>query len=415
MRTKQIIIYFWIITLTFGIPSIALCQNKAALEKSKKKLEQEIQKTSDLLNQNKKTTRVSLNELNLLTKNIGKRQSLISTLGKEVNVVSSQIGKLSNSVRRLETDINTLKKEYAAMLQSSFIHRNKYNQLMFIFASENFNQAYRRLQYLKQYGEYQRMQLDLIKKKQDALHVNLSQLEEQKQAKNKLLLDEEQEKKKLEKEQVQKNKVIAELKKKEKSLTADLRAKQKKADQLKREIEKIIQAEIKKSNDLANKKAQKEGKAPAKTTTTTYSLTPAEKTLSSSFSSNKGKLPWPAERGVISSSFGSHPHPVLKGVKVNNNGIDIAVPQGTQARSIFEGTVSNVVNLYNVKFVMIRHGEYTSVYSNLDRVHVKPGDKVKTKQTIGRVYTNQEENKTELQFQIWKGTSKLDPSAWIVK
>ncbi|MEG2178068.1 MAG: peptidoglycan DD-metalloendopeptidase family protein [Bacteroidales bacterium] len=402
---------FGIILILFTLTSFA--QDKKTLEANKKQLEKEIKQTTRILNETKKNKKASLLELNLLVQNIKKRQKLIQTLDVEMRAVSGQITQISSTVQRLEVDIATLKKEYASMLVSAYNNRNQYSRIMFILSSKDFNQAYRRLQYLRQYTSYQRQQVELIKTKQTALVANVNELQIQKQSKEQIRQQEEQERLKLKKEEANKNVLLGKLKKKESILMAEIQAKQKKRKELNRKLERIIQEEIRKSNEAAQKRAAREGKAPQKTSTTNYSLTPAEKILSKNFEGNRGSLPWPVDRGSMSSGFGAHDHPLLKGVVIVNNGIDIAVPAGTKARVVFDGEVSNVVNLYNVQVVMVRHGAYTTVYSNLDQVYVHKGQKVTTKQSVGRVYTNTEEGKTELQFQIWKGTTKLNPASWI--
>lgn len=403
-----------ILGIVFILFSLLLfAQDKKSIEASKKKLEQEIQQTTKLLNQTRKNKNASIAELNLLVQNIQKRQKLIQTLDAEMRNVSGQINKLSNTVNRLEGDISTLKKEYADMIVASYNNRSQYSRMMFVLASQSFNQAYRRLQYLRQYTAYQRQQVELIKTKQAALVANVNELQIQKQSKEEIRRQEEQERLKLKKEEVNKNQLVGKLKKEETKLRAEIKAKEKKRTELNRKLEKIIQDEIRRSNEAAKKLAASEGKAPQKTSSTNYSLTPAEKILSQNFEGNKGSLPWPTERGSISSSFGEHPHPLYKGVVVVNSGIDIAVPGGTSARAVFDGEVTNILDIYNLKFIMVRHGAYTTVYSNLDQVYVKKGQKVKTKQNLGRIYTDPEKGKTELQFQVWKGTSKLNPASWI--
>jgi septal ring factor EnvC (AmiA/AmiB activator) len=262
--------------------------------------------------------------------------------------------------------------------------------------------------YIRQYSDYLKKQVELIKAKQIALEENILSLEKEKEQKGKLLNEEKQEKDKLQKEQQSKNKILNDLKKKEKQLQADLAKKQKKVRELNSQIQKIIQAEIAASQKKADPSK------PAQTGTT-YALTPEEKNLSNNFAANKGRLPWPTEKGIVSEYFGTHNHPVIKNVKVTNNGINILTERGGLARAVFDGKITNVGTIYGLKYVMIRHGEYTTVYSNLTEVRVQTGQTVKTKQTIGRIGTDSESGNTELQFQIWKGTTKMDPMAWIAK
>ena len=413
MRNKPLIWFLAVCLLSGGLSGLS-AQDKKTLEANKKKVEQEIAQTSKLLEQTRKNKRNSLAELELLNKNISMRTKLIKGLNQEVALTDQRIGKLTSDIARHTRDIENLKKEYAAMLQSSYLHRSQYDKWMFILASSDFNQALRRLQYIKQYGDHQRLTVAQIEAKQAALEEKRVELTAQRAEKKQLLDKQEKEKGKLQKEKTTQNKLVNTLKKKENQLAAQLKAKQKKRNELNAQIQKIIQEEIRKSNEAAQKKAAASGQ---KTTTSAaaYALTPAEKALSADFENNRGKLPWPTAKGSISSSFGTHPHPVVKSVTVTNNGIDIITEAQSPVRAVFSGEVSNVGTIYGLKFVMIRHGAYTTVYSNLDQVSVKKGDKVTTKQTIGRVATNQEEGKTELQFQVWKGVTKMDPALWLAR
>lgn len=413
MRNKPLIWCLTVCLLAGGFSGLS-GQDKKTLEANKKKVEQEIAQTSKLLEQTRKNKRNSLAELELLNKNINMRTKLIKGLNQEVSLTDQRINKLTSDIARHTRDIENLKKEYAAMLQSSYLHRSQYDKWMFILASSDFNQAFRRLQYIKQYGDHQRLTVAQIEAKQAALQEKREELTAQRAEKKQLLDKQEKEKGKLQKEKTAQNKLVSTLKKKESQLASQLKAKQKKRNELNAQIQKIIQEEIRKSNEAARKKAEASGQT-ATTSSAAYALTPAEKALSADFESNKGKLPWPTAKGSISSPFGTHPHPVVKSVTVTNNGIDIITEARSAVRAVFNGEVSNVGTIYGLKFIMIRHGAYTTVYSNLDQVSVKKGDKVTTKQTIGRVATNQEEGKTELQFQVWKGVTKLDPALWLAR
>jgi septal ring factor EnvC (AmiA/AmiB activator) len=384
----------------------AQTKDKNVLENNKRKIEQEIKQTTELLEKTRKNKNSSVQELELLNKNISKRQQLVSELNKEISATNKNIEKHSAAVARLSEDIEKLKSDYARMLQSSYLHRNSYSQLMYILASKSFSQAYRRFMYIRQYSDHQKKQVAIIEAKQVALGENISALKEEKNQKGKLLEEEKQEKDKLQKEEQRQKKVLEDLQKQEKKLRADLAVKQKRVRDLNSQIQKIIQAEIKASQQKAAEGKREAGK---------YSLTPEEKILSNDFAANMGRLPWPTEKGTVSEYFGTHNHPVIKNVKVTNNGINILTEKGASARAVFNGKVTNVGNIYGLKFVMIRHGEYTTVYSNLDNVQVQAGQTVKTKQTIGRIHTDDNSGNTELQFQVWKGTTKMDPTTWIAK
>lgn len=389
--------------------SPAFSQDRKALEADKKKLEQEIAQTSRQLNQTRKKQKTTVAQLQMVNSNIDKRKQLITGLNKEVALTEREIGKLESKISRLGRDVVTLKEEYAKLIAASYRHRNRYSTLMFIFASQNFNQALRRIKYIGQYNDYLRKQVALINEKQIVLESSRKSLVAEKENKQQLVSGQQQEKKKLEQEQREKNRMVAQLKSQEKKLRKKMQDQQKKVNQLNAQIKKLIEEEIRRSQEEARKKgAASSGQA-------TYALTPEEKALSSNFESNKGKLPWPVERGTLSGHFGTHPHPVISSVQVTNNGIDILTERGASARAVFKGEVANIGSVYGLKFVMIRHGAYITVYANLDQVFVKQGQEIDTKEEIGRVYYDSEEDKSELQFQIWKSTTKVDPEDWIAK
>lgn len=387
--------------------SYAPAQDRKTLEANKKKLEQEIEQTNKQLNKTNKQKKATVAELQLVNSNINKRQQLIKGLNQEVTMTEREIGRLQSKINRLSGDIENLKKEYAKLLTMARRHHNQYSLLMFIFSSQNFNQAWRRLRYISQYEDYSRKQVAIITEKQEVLASSRKTLEEERSNKKKLVDAQVKAKKELEKEQKSKNQMVAQLKKQEQSLRSKLQTQQKKVNQLNDQIKKKIEAEIRASQQ---KETQQTGSSG-----TSFALTPAEKTLSSNFESNKGKLPWPLERGTISGRFGTHPHPVISSLTVTNNGIDILTEKGAVARAVFKGEVCNIESAYGLKFVMVRHGAYMTVYANLDQVYVKKGQTVDVKQKIGRVYHDADENKTELQFQVWKNTTKLNPEAWIAR
>jgi septal ring factor EnvC (AmiA/AmiB activator) len=280
--------------------------------------------------------------------------------------------------------------------------------MVFIFAAEDFNQAYQRLKYFQHYNEYRKKQAELIVEKENQLTEKIRILEQQKAEKQSLLAVQKSEKGQLLLETGEKDKTIRALSRREKELQKTLREKEEAARRLKKAIEDQIAEEIR----VADERSKKPGVTMEKTGE--ISLTPEEVQLSNSFMANKGRLPWPLEKGMISSSFGEHPHPVLSHVMIRNNGIDILTVLDAETRAIFEGVVTRVMNVpSNNNVVIIRHGEYLTVYSNLDRVYVQKGDLVATKQKIGTVYTNPLDSKTELHFEVWQSKTLLDPEEWL--
>jgi septal ring factor EnvC (AmiA/AmiB activator) len=382
---------------------------KEQLQKERSRLEEEIRYTNELLEKTRKSKKASVNEVVLLQNKIRKREQLIAAFDRELRSIDRDISGAGKEIQRLEAELQSLREEYARMIYYAQKNKNAYSRLMFIFSAESFNQAYRRLKYFQQYSEYRRRQAELIRKTEGELTQRIALLEGQKQEKTVILEEEKDERSKLQKERQDKNLTLNSLKQQEKTLLQTLREKEKARQKLNQEIERIIAEEIRKAREAGGSRSKA---APSDA----FELTPEELELSASFESNQGKLPWPLERGVISGTFGEHDHPVLKGIKTKSNGVDIMTSGGSVARAVFKGKVSRVMNVpkYNT-VVIIRHGEFLSVYSNLTDVTVKMGDMVSTKQPIGRVAQSAEEEKTELHFEIWKGKTVLNPEPWLAR
>lgn len=399
------------IVLVTVIPARPQSNQRAKLEKSKKNIEQEITYTNNLLSETRKSRQLSVNRVVILNNQIQKREKLINTISNQVDDLYGQIDYNQQSLGQLRDELARLKKEYGELIYETYKNRNASDRLMFIFAAKDFNQAFQRLKYFQQYREYRKEQVALIMKTQVKINGTITQLNDQKNEKLGLLKAKETEKNKLTREKEEKKQTIAQLQQKEKDLKSKLKVKEKALRKLQTAIENLIAEEIRRSS--SNTPAPKAG-TPAPKSATTFNLTPAEKELSASFSNNKGKLPWPTEKGIISSTFGEHEHPVLKGIRTKNNGINIVTSGGSTVRAVFNGTVTGIMSIPNLnEVIIIRHGEYLTVYSNLETSYVKKGDKVKTKQSIGKVYTDPEESKTEMHFELWEGKKLLDPSVWL--
>jgi septal ring factor EnvC (AmiA/AmiB activator) len=399
--------FILILILIVGSSSFAQ-KDRAKLEQDKKKVEEEIEYTNKLLEQTRENRKNSLNEVVILNKKIGQREKLISTISSEVQSVDYQLTLAQDSINLLEKDLQSLKDEYAKMIYYAYKNKNLYDRLIFIFSSEDFNQAYQRLKYFEYYNEYRHQQALLIQIKQKRLEIKMEELDLIKGEKNRLLMTEQKQREQLTVEREEKNKSVQSLSKKEKELQKTLKEKEAAAKKLQNAIQEIIAEEIR----LANERASKTGGVAVKSGL--FALTPEEKIISDNFLSNKTKLPWPVEKGIISSTFGEHPHPVLKNVKTRNNGIDLLTEPGSTARAVFGGVVTRVMNVpNNNNVVIIRHGEFLSVYSNLDKVSVKIGEKVSIKQQIGTVFTNKVDSKTELHFELWQSKTLLNPEEWL--
>jgi len=423
-------------------------QNKKELENKKSKLKAEINTINELLHETKTSKKLSMNQVAMLNTKLKVREELISTISSEIRLINNQINSNQKEVADLNTNLTKLKTEYARMIYYGYRNKDSYNKLMFIFAAGDFNQAFQRLKYIQQYNEYRKKQAEAITKTQTQISEKIVELESKKNEKKQLLTGEEQEKLNLAKEKTEQEGVLVQLQDKEKQLKDELDQKKKDSEALNAAIKKLIQDEIRKQQEaekarlaeIKRKKEEKEAKTPKnpknpKTTSNpktdvavkddpkstenkpvVLELTKEAEELSADFASNKGKLPWPVTKGVITDGFGPHEHPSIKGFIVDNKGVDISTTKGAPCRALFGGEVTGVVNVPGSgRVVIIRHGEYLSVYTNLEEVTVKTGDKITSKQTIGSVSFNDDEDKTVMNLQIWKGQKILNPEDWLYR
>jgi septal ring factor EnvC (AmiA/AmiB activator) len=393
-------------------------KDKEKLLRTKQKLEEEIRYTTDLLEKTKKNKETSLNKLQILAKQIRNRESLIQAINRELVDVQVTMAVDSIQIYRLSKQLRDLKSEYARMICYAYRTMNGHNKLMFIFSARDFNQAYMRLKYYQQYASFRRQQAERIESTQKAINAHRQDLEEIKTRKIGLILSKQTEKQKLDREKTEKTKAVKELSSREKQLLATLKTKQQAAQRLENAIEKLIADDIRASENRLKKKETKDKKPNVKpgtpATPATMNFTAKEKELSSTFSLNRGRLPWPCDRGFISGRFGEHAHPVLEHVKVKNNGIDIMTDKGSPVKAVFGGRVSRVMSFPSLNsVVIIRHGEYLTVYSNLDEVSVRDGQEVAVKQIIGKVHPGSGDQKSELHFELWRGKVIQNPEDWL--
>jgi septal ring factor EnvC (AmiA/AmiB activator) len=392
-----------------ALPFVIEGQNKKELEKKKQKLQKEIDETNRLLKETSKNKKLTSEQVSALKRKIQLRKEMIAEISQEMQGIESEIGQTGTEINDLEKKLSQLKEEYANMIRFAQRNKSSYQRLMFVFASDDFNQAYKRLVYLRQYSEHRRQQAELISGTRKKLDEKRTELQSTMDEKQNLMDSELDQKTALEQDKKQQDKILTNLQQREEKLKKQLAEKQRAKKKLDKAIDDLVRKEI----EAAKKKASAAGKKNV-TTENVFTLTPEAQKLSAGFSNNRGRLPWPVEKGRISERFGEHPHPELKGVKVYNNGVDIRSVAGSRARAIFEGEVTGVINIPGANSaVIIRHGEYLSVYSNLETVSVKKGDKVSTKQSIGKVYTDPETGFAEVHLEIWKGTQKMDPSGWL--
>ena len=389
-----------LLTGLFVILSInVFSQSVEELKKKKQDAENQIKYTSKLLNEVQKNQKSSLNRVQLLNRQIEQRNAVINTINGEVDLYQQMIDNNTLAISLMENDIQALKKEYAELIKLAYRNRNAYDQVLFLLSADNVNQAYRRYLYMKQYTNYRENQAGVILSIESVLNDKTRKQEEQKLIKLQLMNDTKKEASQLSQEKLEKNAELQKLQKEQKELKKKLDEQRRIEQQLENEIERIIAEEARKSAKAGTKELQ---------------LTPEQKLLGDNFAQNKGRLPWPVERGVITEHFGINQHPVLSNVQVKNNGVSITTEKGSKVRAVFNGEVTRVFGITGGNTaVIIRHGKYLTVYSNLRETTVKKGDKVTTKQNIGTVFTDPEDNKSILKFQIWLENQKLNPEQWI--
>jgi len=398
------VVFFITAFLCIVFQNLVLAQShKNELESEKQQLEKAIEYTNGLLEDTSNSKNTTLSELALLNNRISTREKLLKNYRKEQALLNDSIFMMLQQIDKSSSEIGLLKDEYARMVYSAYKNDNIYQRMVYVLAAEDFNQAYQRLSFYREYSSHRKKQIALIEAATKEYSIKVGILEIKVAENDALLATLNDESEQLQYEKELKKGTIANLKKQEKELIKSQANYQKKASELKNRIEQIITEDIASSvpGSVANSKTE-------------LNLTPAEEIVSNNFSLNQGRLPWPSERGVVSSGFGEQEHPDLKGIKIRNNGINIISQKNANARAVFDGEVTRVISVPNFNnVVIIRHGDYLTVYSNLDEVFVKKGATVKTKEEIGSIFTDHENFKTELHFEIWKGKTLLDPMRWL--
>jgi len=383
-------------------------QSKKELEKKRDALDKQIRTTTALIEQARKEQRVTQEQLHLLESQIEARSALIRTMDGELRRVDQRIIEDEELIASLRDDLKNLRTDYARMLQFAYRNRSAYDRMSYLFAASSFQQAYKRSRYLNQIAEQRKRQVTLITETQTTIDARIAGLKEQREEKNRLLGQQVNEKRKLDGDRSGQQSALNSLKKEE----GRLRETQRKQEKQRKDLEAAIRKAIK---DAMGPKPGAAGSKPAKLE---LSLTPEARELNADFEKNRGKLPWPVEKGVITSRYGKQPHPVLKGITIDNNGIDITTEKNASVRALFRGEVSSVIVLPGAgKAVIISHGAYRTVYSNLREVSVTKGQKVDTKQTLGTVLTG--DDGAVAHIEVWKITSEglvnVDPAGWIFR
>jgi septal ring factor EnvC (AmiA/AmiB activator) len=396
---RKLLILFVILLTWCG----SFAQSKKTLERKKQETLKEISYTNKLLRETQINKKASFNQLLLIEKKIRLREELLNNIKQEQSQLKNEIAQNNKNIELLEADLRKIKEEYAQMLRFAYEHRNQNDIILFIFSAESFNQAYKRLKYIQQYSDYRKKQALVIVQTQDTLNTRIVKLEQQKLSLDSLIQEHIQESIALKVEKSSQNQVVLSLRSEE--------------QKLKQKLEKYQREKIQIQNAIAELIRKEAEKAKAKNKINSYdALTPEQKLISTKFGENQGRLPWPVQRGIVTYKFGIQPHPVLKDIKEKKNGIGISTTKGSLARSIFDGIVTNILPLSgNNNAVMVKHGEYITVYVNIKEVMVTVGQTIKAKEELGSIYTNPDDQRTTLELQVWKGTTLLNPALWISK
>tara|TARA_E500000081_G_C6116888_1_gene345722 strand:+ start:371 stop:1570 length:1200 start_codon:yes stop_codon:yes gene_type:complete len=392
--------WLWVLML---VPVLGLAQDKkASLEAQKKRLQQEIVQINSLLKSSAKKRANVLTEVETVQLKMDRQDALIRLTNRQINRLNQEITLNLRNIEQLRVELTKLKKDYAEMVVSARKNQSAQNRLMFVLSSESFWQAYKRMAYMKQYAAYRKQQGEQIATKTKTLQQYTNDLVAQRKDKEQLIRENRDAQKALDTVRARQSSLVQQLKRKEKSYAAQIKKKQKQQAAIDKEINRLIREAI----AVSNKKAG--------TKTKNFVLTPEAKALAASFATNKGRLPWPVEKGIVTQKFGTQRHPVVRTTTIKSNGVTLSAPEGSEARSVFEGKVLNIVQFTGSNpIVLVQHGNYITSYKNLSKVYVKKGDKISAKQAIGQIFTNKDTGKTALQFSLFQNTTPQNPALWL--
>ena len=393
VRVTHIVVF--VLCSLFFMPAFAADSVKD-LQKKQKKLQQEIEQTNNMLKQTKKDETATLNKLQLTQQNIKNQKILIRTLDNEITALNREMKQLGNTRDSLQRVLDGYKADYAQMVRQSHFARLQQSPLLFLMSSDSFQQLSRRARYLREFAHYRQQQVYRIENTQAEIDVQNDLLQANKADKQTALSSRKKEQENLKRDERKQQTMLNQLKSKEKDLTKQLQQQQKKVAELNKKID-----------DMIRQQTAKDSKS---------TLTKEQQLIAGGFEANKGRLPWPVERGMISGHYGKQQHPVYSQVTIDNKGVYIQTTAGTKARAVYKGEVTSCFMVANTYAVIVQHGNYRTVYSNLSKLNVKQGDKVETKQIIGTIFTDPEQDqKTELYFQIYKDRNILNPELWIAR
>ncbi len=402
MRLLNKIYLLLFISLSLGLKAQNYQERQKQLEAQKISIKKEIQQINNLINDSRKKSIGLADELEDIQLKISVRDRLIRINNSQVNNLSNIISNQNERIADLEVDLKKLKDEYSKIVYSSYKKRSSEMKLMFLFASDNINQAFRRFQYFKQYSKYRKEQANKIVSLQEEISNNIDSLDKRKIEKQNVVKENQSVRQTLNQDRIRQNNLYNNLLKDQKNYAVEIQEKEKQARLIDNEIQKLIRLAIAESNNNNN--------------SSNFVLTPEGRLISSNFQSNKGRLPWPVREGIITRRFGTQPHPVVRTTTINSNGISIATSANSIAYSVFEGEVLSVYGFSGGNpGVLIRHGKYISNYQNLSSIFVKKGDKVMANDEIGIVFTNESTGKTVLKFNIFNELKPENPTIWLAR
>ena len=403
-RIRKLCMAFFVLFVSLGLAQKNSARQKT-LEKQKKLLQAEIKQINTLLFNNSNREKSILSQVEDLDVKISVRTELVKVNNQQANLLTQQINVNQRDITNLRKELDELKKDYAEMIQKSYKSKSSQNRLMFLFSSEDFLQAYKRIQYMKQYTNFRKKQGEVITQKTKTLQSLNKALFEQKAQKEALVMENRKAQKELQQERRSQQRLIRGLKSKSRSLAIEIKQKQRKAAEIDKVIERLIREAIAASN-----------KASGKSFKNAFALTPESKLLAANFVANKGKLPWPVKKGIVIQRYGTQPHPVVKTTMIKSNGVTIATTPKSEARAVFEGEVMTILSFKGSNpTILIKHGNYITTYKNMGKVYVKKGDKVKAKQPIGEIFTHPQTGKTTLQFSVFNALKPQNPKSWIYR
>jgi septal ring factor EnvC (AmiA/AmiB activator) len=400
-------------------------QSKKELQRQRDELNEKIELTKKLIRDSEKQQTTTTRQVQMLNEQLAYREQLLSNLNRDISQIENEIGSKNENISELQQQVDAMKDEYGRMIYNAYRHRNSYDRLMYIFASDNFHQAYKRFKMVQRYAEARKKQTLMITGTQHEIKTNVEALERDKQEKESLAGKKEKEKEQMSANRQEQEKKLSQLKKEEQKLRDQQKKQKADRDKLTMKIQEVIAEEIRKENERKEAERKKNAASGAtastsstasKTSSASVSLAPETVLINADFEKNRGVLPWPVSAGVITSRFGKHAHPTLDQVMINNNGVDFTAEKNASALAVFGGTVTSVFNIPGAgQNVIVTHGSYKTVYSGLSDVVVKQGDKVTARQKLGTIMYDGEEY--SLHFEVWKvgaeNGSAQNPELWI--